>query len=160
MISAPGRITAAQVGLHSGAATFSYPIQVPPGRNGFQPNLNLNYNSARLDEMKSKWDVGSWVGIGWELNMGRISYDPIKDKHYLEINGVSFELYASDGTMLGTESLILMPWSNDQINRIFEPYRPVTGYVDYWSDLSTGSVYCYGSVLDNAPSDPTTVPPM
>ncbi|MEE4270122.1 MAG: hypothetical protein V2I67_00505, partial [Thermoanaerobaculales bacterium] len=55
---------------------------------------------------------------------------------------VSFELYASDGTMLGTDSLILMPWSNDQLNRIFQPYRPVTGYVEYWSDLSTGSVYC------------------
>jgi hypothetical protein len=72
---------------------------------------------------------------------------------------VSFELYASDGTVLGTESLILMPWSNDQLNRIFQPYQPVTGYVEYWSDLSTGSVYCYGSVLDNATSDPTTIAP-
>ncbi|MEE4270121.1 MAG: hypothetical protein V2I67_00500, partial [Thermoanaerobaculales bacterium] len=72
---------------------------------------------------------------------------------------VSFELYASDGTMLGTESLILMPWSNDQLNRIFHPYQPVTGYVEYWSDLSTGSVYCYGSVLDNTTSDPTTIAP-
>jgi predicted GH43/DUF377 family glycosyl hydrolase len=73
---------------------------------------------------------------------------------------VSFELFGSDGTLLGTESLILMPWSNDQLNRIFDPYHPVTGYVDYWSSLPTGSVYCYGSVLDNVTSDPTTVPPM
>jgi len=73
---------------------------------------------------------------------------------------VRFELHRSDGTLLGTESLILMPWSNDQLNKIFDPYRPVTGYVDYWSDLPTGSVYCYGSVLDNVTSDPTTVPPM
>jgi predicted GH43/DUF377 family glycosyl hydrolase len=73
---------------------------------------------------------------------------------------VSFELYRSNGTMLGTESMVLMPWSNDQINRIFDPYHPVTGYVDYWSDLPQGSVYCYGSVLDNTTSDPTTIPPL
>lgn len=73
---------------------------------------------------------------------------------------VSFELYRANGVMLGTESLILMPWSNDQLNRIFDPYHPVTGYVDYWSDLPTGSVYCYGSLLDNVTSDPTTIPPM
>jgi predicted GH43/DUF377 family glycosyl hydrolase len=73
---------------------------------------------------------------------------------------INFELYRSDGSLLGSESLILMPWSNDQLNRIFDPYHPVTGYVDYWSDISTGSVYCYGSVLDNVTSDPMTVPPM
>jgi hypothetical protein len=73
---------------------------------------------------------------------------------------VSFELYRSDGTPLGTDSLDLEPWGNDQINRIFEPYQPVTGFVEYWSDLATGSVYCYGSVLDNVTSDPTTIPPM
>jgi hypothetical protein len=72
---------------------------------------------------------------------------------------VSFELYRSDGTLLGTESLDLMPWGNDQLNRIFDPYRPVTGYVDYWSDLPQGRIYCYGSLLDNVTSDPTTIPP-
>ena len=73
---------------------------------------------------------------------------------------IRFELYASDGTMLGTESLILMPWSNDQINRIFDAYHPVTGHVDFWSGSPTGKVYCFGSVLDNVTSDPMTVPPM
>jgi predicted GH43/DUF377 family glycosyl hydrolase len=73
---------------------------------------------------------------------------------------VSFELFSTDGTLLGTESLILMPWSNDQINRIFDPYHPVTGYVDFWSGAASGKIYCYGSVLDNVTSDPTTVPPM
>ncbi len=73
---------------------------------------------------------------------------------------VGFELYRSDGTLLGTESLILMPWSNDQINRIFDPYHPVTGYVDFSTDVAGTQIYCYGSVLDNVTSDPTTIPPM
>jgi predicted GH43/DUF377 family glycosyl hydrolase len=73
---------------------------------------------------------------------------------------VDFELFAADGTLLGTDSMFLMPWSNDQINRIFEPYQPVTGYVEFWSRAAQGKIYCYGSVLDNVTSDPMTVPPM
>ena len=74
--------------------------------------------------------------------------------------GVDFELYASDGTLLGTERLILMPWSNDQLNRIFDPYHPVTGYIDFRSAVGSGKIYCYGSLLDNTTSDPMTVPPI
>ena len=73
---------------------------------------------------------------------------------------VNFELFAADGTLLGTESMILMPWSNDQLNRIFDPYHPVTGCVDFWTDVGGTRIYCYGSVLDNVTSDPTTIPPM
>lgn len=73
---------------------------------------------------------------------------------------VNFELFAADGTLLGTESLILMPWSNNQVNRIFDPYHPVTGCVDFWTDVWGTQIYCYGSVLDNVTSDPMTVPPM
>ena len=53
-----------------------------------------------------------------------------------------------------------MPWSNDQLNRIFDPYHPVTGCVDFWTDIGGTHIYCYGSVLDNVTSDPTTIPPM
>ncbi len=73
--------------------------------------------------------------------------------------GVDLELFAADGTLLGTERLILMPWSNDQLNRIFDAYHPVTGYVDFWA-ASSGNIYCYGSLLDNVTSDPMTVPPL
>ena len=72
---------------------------------------------------------------------------------------VNFELFKSDGTLLGSESVILMPFDNNQLNRIFDPYHPVVGYVDYWSAASSGRIWCYGSVLDNVTSDPTTVPP-
>jgi hypothetical protein len=73
---------------------------------------------------------------------------------------VSFELYGSDGTMLGAESMILLPWSNNQLDRIFDVYKPVTGHVEYLADMGGGKVYCYGSLLDNVTSDPTTIPPM
>ena len=53
-ISGPGRVMAYQVDLHSGAATYSYPIELPPGQGGFTPSLTLNYNSGVADAMKNK----------------------------------------------------------------------------------------------------------
>jgi hypothetical protein len=72
---------------------------------------------------------------------------------------VSFELFAADGRSLGTDRMILRSFANDQLNLIFDQYRPVTGYVDFWSDTPMSEIYCYGSLLDNVTSDPTTIPP-
>ena len=55
--------------------------------------------------------------------------------------------------------MILRTFANDQLNLIFDQYRPVTGYVDFWSDTPMAEIYCYGSLLDNVTSDPTTIPP-
>jgi hypothetical protein len=71
----PGRIMASEVVPQTGAFTFDYPIELPPGPGGFQPKLALTYNSALVDQMKSKQAVGSWVGIGWDMNFGKITYD-------------------------------------------------------------------------------------
>ena len=46
------------VDLFTGTATTSIPINVPTGRNGMQPNLQLTYQSAAGN---------GWVGIGWKL---------------------------------------------------------------------------------------------
>ncbi len=53
----------------------------------------------------------------------------------------------------------LGPYSNNQINRVFEDYAPVNGYVDVWADSDDALYYCYGSMLDNVTSDPTTILP-
>jgi Salmonella virulence plasmid 65kDa B protein len=41
-----------------GAASYTVPIEVPPGTAGVQPDLNLNYNSQIRSGM---------VGVGWSL---------------------------------------------------------------------------------------------
>ena len=72
---------------------------------------------------------------------------------------VSIDLYNAAGEMLETKNMDLGPWSNNQINRIFRDYAPVQGYVDVSTATEGAYVYCYGSVLDNLTSDPTTVLP-
>jgi hypothetical protein len=72
---------------------------------------------------------------------------------------VMIELFDVSGESYGLETLDLPPYSNNQINRIFRDWAPISGYVDVWSTTSRASFYCYGSVLDNISSDPTTVLP-
>jgi predicted GH43/DUF377 family glycosyl hydrolase len=73
---------------------------------------------------------------------------------------VDLELFDMEGSSLATDRMILWPWGNDQMNRVFEDFAPVTGYVEVSTTAPAGVFYCYGSVLDNTTSDPTTIPPM
>jgi Insecticide toxin TcdB middle/N-terminal region/Salmonella virulence plasmid 65kDa B protein/FG-GAP-like repeat len=46
----------------SGTANYSYPISLPPGRNGLAPNLSLTYSSGQGST------IGA-VGYGWDLSI-------------------------------------------------------------------------------------------
>ncbi len=58
--------SAVQTDEFSGAATYSIPINVPPGRGSVTPQLGLSYNSYRRN-------INSWLGYGWEMEMGSIA---------------------------------------------------------------------------------------
>ncbi|MFA6252861.1 MAG: LamG-like jellyroll fold domain-containing protein [Patescibacteria group bacterium] len=75
-----------QVDEFTGAFNYNYPIQIPAGRNGLQPNISLQYNQRRTDH-------GSFVGFGWELILPSISRENrtgvnnIYDEHYFVLDG-------------------------------------------------------------------------
>jgi hypothetical protein len=49
-----------------GTANLQYPIEVPPGRNGMQPQLEVQYNS----------DGGNgWMGLGWDIATQAVTID-------------------------------------------------------------------------------------
>jgi hypothetical protein len=49
-----------QPDLHTGTGNFSVPIAVPPGRNGFQPQLTLTYSTG---------NGNGPFGLGWNLGI-------------------------------------------------------------------------------------------
>jgi hypothetical protein len=89
---------------------------------------------------------------GFRANLGCVngSSDPVT---------INIGLFNAEGSLLETTTMDLGPYSNEQINRIFEDYAPVNGYVDVWVNDLEALYYCYGSMLDNATSDPTTILP-
>jgi YD repeat-containing protein len=50
----------------SGALQYSFPIVIPPGRSGLQPDLKLSYSSQSSDENGA-------FGLGWNIGLPSIS---------------------------------------------------------------------------------------
>lgn len=74
-----------QTDLFSGSFGYGFPIKVPPGVNGLQPDLQLSYNSH------SARGKSGWVGAGWDLPIPYIQ----RDINYTrkDPNDDSFDLY-------------------------------------------------------------------
>ena len=52
---------AGNAGVSGGAASYNIPINAPPGRNGMQPSVSINYNSRAGNGL---------LGMGWSLAAG------------------------------------------------------------------------------------------
>ncbi|HEY0651751.1 MAG TPA: SpvB/TcaC N-terminal domain-containing protein [Chryseosolibacter sp.] len=84
---------------NTGSAALSYPISVPAGRNGLQPQLAISYNSG---------GGNGWIGLGWNLSTPAISidtrwgvprYDPIKETETYSLNGEQLTPVAHRGEL-------------------------------------------------------------
>ena len=128
------------VDLSSGALNYSIPIDVPPGRNGMQPNLALSYNSNRRN---------GWVGVGWDLSVSAVQRNT---KH-----GVDYE--DDDFLFNGIELVVIVPGQEYQVeienefNRILK--LPASDGRIYWEVTDkTGKKYLYGQVEESRQDDP------
>tara|TARA_R110000850_G_C9994955_1_gene467523 strand:- start:1125 stop:11606 length:10482 start_codon:yes stop_codon:yes gene_type:complete len=70
-----------------GAASTSFPIKLPPGRNGLQPSLEVAYNSEGRN---------GWMGMGWDIQTPAINvntkwgipfFDPTYESEVFSLNG-------------------------------------------------------------------------
>ena len=86
-----GIASSVQPDLFTGALTTSIPIEVPPGRSGIQPSLNLAYWSG---------SGNGWVGQGWKLELGaverqtRFGLNYSGDDYSFRLNGAASDLVA------------------------------------------------------------------
>jgi hypothetical protein len=62
------------VDLNAGALTANYPLDLPAGPGGLTPPLMLSYSSAGVSEQHSPQGAAGWVGEGWNLSLGSISW--------------------------------------------------------------------------------------
>jgi len=67
--------------------------------------------------------------------------------------------FNSAGESLEIKTMDLGPYSNNQINQVFGGHLLGHGYVDVWAGDLDALYTCYGSMLDNSTSDPTTILP-
>jgi hypothetical protein len=100
--------------LATGAATYSYPIDVPTGPAGLKPSLTLTYNSQIADGSSYRTQ-SSWVGMSFELEGGSITRDT---------RGTDSLLYDDTFTMnLAGGSWLLMPLTkNTSVNPQYEDF--------------------------------------
>jgi hypothetical protein len=105
------------------------------------------------------------IGDGEVRRIIFMSEDPATRANVGCVNGtdspleIVLDLFNADGDPIDSETINLGAWGNNQLNRIFEGHEPVEGYVELRSDTPGAAYYCYGSVLDNGTSDPTTIEP-
>lgn len=72
-----------EVDLGGASLTAAYPIDVPAGPKGFKPPLNLTYNSAGVTDQHNAQGAAPWVGEGWNMSLGAISWS----EHYVDETG-------------------------------------------------------------------------
>ncbi|MEH0021379.1 MAG: FG-GAP-like repeat-containing protein [Desulfobacter sp.] len=125
------------VSMKVGAATMTYPIQVPLGRNHLTPNVSLNYNSSRNHGSSRKKGV---AGAGWSLNTPSIARSLKRGACYtctdFTYNGEDLAPVSTDSNGYGT----YRPEKEQDFSIIeFNPDNSWT------VTLKTGMVYRFGS---------------
>ncbi len=70
-----------------GSAVVQYPIEIPKGTSGLQPNISITYNSD---------NKSGWAGVGWDVPLETIeidtrwgvpAFDPLKESEIYMIGG-------------------------------------------------------------------------
>jgi len=98
---------------NNGTANVSYPIVIPAGRGGMQPNLALNYSSS---------GGSGWLGVGWDIPVPSITLDSRWGVPRYNASKET-EIYLLDGEQLITKEADGTPRAmphrtNQQTNRL------------------------------------------
>jgi len=80
--------------LFPGAATYTYPIEVPKGTNGLQPSVTVSYNSQAVKQRPGILGAG-WVLTSYDYIYRDVNSTPddvSDDEYYLILDGNQYEL--------------------------------------------------------------------
>jgi hypothetical protein len=133
-----------KIDQNTGAARLTYPISVPPGRNGLQPNVDLSYNSQNSQ-------LGSIFGEGWSINIPyiqRLNKNGVD--HLYSSSTPSYFMSSFDGELSTTTA------SSSYIARTENgTFNKYTFSNNQWTMTDKNGVqYVFGSTSDSSQSDP------
>lgn len=69
-----GKPDPTSVDLNAGALSYNEPLNIPAGPGGLTPPVHLNYSSEAVNEQHNASGATGWVGEGWDLSLGEISW--------------------------------------------------------------------------------------
>src|SRR6185503_6144870 len=135
----------ASVSTQTGALDYSYPVRVPPGRQGMQPHLALAYSSQAATH--------GGIAAGWSLSIPSITEDTSQGRLWATAISVQVKNYAS--SMAGGRPLIPVaePAASDVLSTFraqndasftrYQRMRDGTGY--RWRALApSGTTFYFG----------------
>ncbi|MEN8135138.1 MAG: SpvB/TcaC N-terminal domain-containing protein, partial [Thermodesulfobacteriota bacterium] len=129
---------------NKGDAQLTYSLEVPPGRNGMQPQLAVSYDSSRSN---------GWMGIGWDIPLQAISIDTRWGVPRYSSSDET-ETYTLNGEML-TPVAHRGQWEKRSAEKVFHTriegnfqkiVRHGTSPKNYWWEVTdkSGARYFYG----------------
>ncbi len=69
-----GKPDPTSVDLNAGALSYDQPLSIPSGPGGLTPPVHLTYSSESVNEQHNASAAAGWVGEGWNLSLGEISW--------------------------------------------------------------------------------------
>jgi RHS repeat-associated protein len=140
----------------SGSAVLNYPITLPAGRKGMQPDLNVQYNSSGSD---------GWLGLGWDLSTPAFSIETRWGVPRYDAN-LETETYTLDGAQLSPvafRNAAVARTSEKQFNpRVDNDFQKIIRHgsnpSNYWWEVTdkSGTRRFFGGEPGNGP-DPAAI---
>ncbi len=128
----------------SGALTLSYPIKVPPGRNGMEPSLSLSYNSRSQENVNV-------AGFGWSADIPYLERINRRGSEHLYSD---YYFRSSWDDELASSSLVNNELYGAKVeNGAFRKYEYKSQ--QWWKVTDkNGTVYTFGTTTDTRLDDP------
>lgn len=137
--------------LHTGTGNFTVPIALPPGRNGFQPELSLVYSTG---------NGNGPFGLGWSLSVPGVSRKMSKGVPRYEPENEDVFVLSGAEDLVPVERLGATTRYRPRTEGLFariERHRDAANGDDYWEVKSKdGLISLYGTP-DAAGEDPAVV---
>lgn len=126
-----GKPDPTSVDLSAGALSYSEPLDLPAGPGGLTPPVSLSYSSESVNEQHNISAAAGWVGEGWGLSVGEISWSESD-----VLAGCAVNTCKSGSTEQWESSWnISDPYGTS--SQLIPPNITVASYYD-----ETGNVYC------------------